>query len=128
MVLGHSRAAGAALNRDILRLRDIVRLMNQLLSPAPAKSVILEIRSSLSPNRRLPLHFEGKALSGGMSRQVHRYLAIYAFAFSALLLVCALHAPNFTVAFSAVAATFNNIGPGLDIVGPTGNYAMLHPL
>lgn len=93
-----------------------------------AKSVILEIRSSLSPNRRLPLHFEGKALSGGMSRQVHRYLAVYAFAFSALLLVCALHAPNFTVAFSAVAATFNNIGPGLDIVGPTGNYAMLHPL
>ena len=32
---------------------------------------------------------------------------------------------NATVtAFSAVAATLNNIGPGLDLVGPTHNYAM----
>jgi trk system potassium uptake protein TrkH len=34
-------------------------------------------------------------------------------------------ASNATVtAFSAVAATLNNIGPGLDLVGPTHNYAL----
>ncbi|MBP0959869.1 MAG: TrkH family potassium uptake protein, partial [Oscillospiraceae bacterium] len=31
-------------------------------------------------------------------------------------------------AFTSVAATFNNIGPGLRIVGPTGNYADFCPL
>ena len=30
--------------------------------------------------------------------------------------------------FTAVAATFNNIGPGLELVGPSGNFAMFSPL
>ena len=30
--------------------------------------------------------------------------------------------------FTAVAATFNNIGPGLSMVGPTQNYAFLSNL
>lgn len=28
----------------------------------------------------------------------------------------------FSTNFTAVMATFNNIGPGLNVVGPTGNY------
>ena len=39
------------------------------------------------------------------------------------MLISTLSTPNFTSAFSAVAATFNNIGPGLDMVGPAGSYA-----
>ncbi len=30
---------------------------------------------------------------------------------------------DFTTNFSAVAATFNNIGPGLSLVGPNSNFA-----
>ena len=30
---------------------------------------------------------------------------------------------DLTTNFTAVAATFNNIGPGLNVVGPTGNFA-----
>ena len=29
--------------------------------------------------------------------------------------------------FTAVAATFNNIGPGLGLVGPTGNFSAFSP-
>ena len=29
---------------------------------------------------------------------------------------------------TAVEATLNNIGPGLNLVGPTGNFAMFSPL
>ena len=31
---------------------------------------------------------------------------------------------NLITNFTAVAATFNNIGPGLELVGPTGNFGM----
>ena len=31
---------------------------------------------------------------------------------------------NLITNFTAVAATFNNIGPGLEMVGPTGNFGM----
>lgn len=30
--------------------------------------------------------------------------------------------------FTAVAATINNIGPGLELVGPTGNFGFFKPL
>jgi trk system potassium uptake protein TrkH len=43
--------------------------------------------------------------------------------FVIFLMITALSSPNFITAFSAVAATFNNIGPGLDMVGPMGNYS-----
>ena len=35
---------------------------------------------------------------------------------------------SITTNLSAVMACFNNIGPGLDMVGPTGNYAAFSPL
>ena len=35
---------------------------------------------------------------------------------------------DFETTFTAVAATLNNIGPGLGQVGPTGNFGILSPL
>lgn len=87
------------------------------------KTTIQEIRVNVSPNRRLPILFEGKPISALLSRQTSVYLITYAFMFVIFLMITALSAPNFLTAFSAVAATFNNIGPGLDMVGPMGNYA-----
>lgn len=33
-----------------------------------------------------------------------------------------------TTNFTAIAATLNNVGPGLGVVGPTGNYAAFSDL
>ena len=38
-----------------------------------------------------------------------------------LVLIGYIVVGNFLTAFSAVASTFNNVGPGLDSVGPHGN-------
>ena len=43
--------------------------------------------------------------------------------FVSLVLLVSIDSPDFVTAFSAVAATFNNIGPGLGMVGPTYNYS-----
>lgn len=86
------------------------------------KSSIAELRSSLNPNRRMAVTFEGKTMSPQLKNQVGNYLSIYILVFVVLLLLVSLNAPNFLTAFSAVAATFNNIGPGFDLVGPTGNF------
>ncbi len=87
------------------------------------KSAIIEIRRNVSPNRRLPLSFEGKPLSDSLIRQSSFYITTYIAVFLLLTLVTSLSSPSFVTAFSAVAATINNIGPGLDVVGPAGNYA-----
>ncbi|HHT44213.1 MAG TPA: TrkH family potassium uptake protein, partial [Fastidiosipila sp.] len=52
-----------------------------------------------------------------------RYLICYVLFFSVSMLIISFDSNSFTVAFSSVAATINNIGPGLDVVGPTGNFA-----
>ena len=87
------------------------------------KSSYQEVRQSISPNRRLPIRFEGKPLDPNLQRSVFSFLSIYAVAFFAFVLIISADTQDFSTAFSSVAATFNNIGPGLSYVGPSGNYA-----
>ena len=42
--------------------------------------------------------------------------------------IVALEGHDLVTTFTAVAATINNIGPGLSMVGPTSNYAFLSGL
>ena len=42
-----------------------------------------------------------------------------------MLVLLTLDVPDFLSAFSAVAATFNNIGPALGVVGPAHSFAEL---
>ncbi len=92
------------------------------------KSSIQEFRGSLNPNRRLPLRFEGKSTGSELKSKVFQYLAIYILLYIIFLGIVALDAPDFMTSFSAVAATFNNIGPGFGAVGPTRSYAELSDL
>lgn len=92
------------------------------------KFTFQEIRRNVSPNRRLPVTFEGKPLSANLIHQTSFYLTTYIIFFWILVVIMALSSLNFETAFSAVLATFNNIGPGLDTVGPAGNYEDLNNL
>ena len=92
------------------------------------KTGIQEIRRTISPNRHTSLKFDGKSVDSQLQRSINVYFMVYALFFTFSLLFVSIHAPNFITAFSAVAATFNNIGPGLDMVGPTSNYAGLSDL
>lgn len=51
------------------------------------------------------------------------YYMVYIILFILSLMIICIDDFGFTTAFTAVTATINNIGPGLDIVGPAGNYA-----
>ena len=51
------------------------------------------------------------------------YMVIMAFS----ILLIGLDNYSFTTNFSAVAATLNNIGPGLDLVGPVENFQLFSP-
>ena len=87
------------------------------------KTVLQDVRHAISPNRRLVVNFEGKPLSSGLQQSVTVYFSTYIVFFAFCLLTVSFDSPTFITAFSAVAATFNNIGPGMDAVGPTSNYS-----
>lgn len=87
------------------------------------KTFIQEVRRNISPNRKLPVIIDGKPVDANVRRSANNYLVVYALVFILIMLVVSIDANSFTTAFSSVAATFNNIGPGLDTVGPTMNYS-----
>jgi trk system potassium uptake protein len=87
------------------------------------KTSIQEISRAVNPNRRMAVRFEGKTVDAPVQRNVSSYFITYMLVFSFILLVTSIDSPNFITAFSAVAATFNNIGPGMGLVGPMSNYA-----
>ena len=58
--------------------------------------------------------------------QIYFVAVAFIVAFSVLLL--SLDGKDLVSTFTAVAATFNNIGPGLEAVGPTANYASFSAL
>ena len=51
------------------------------------------------------------------------YFLTYITIFAVSILLVAFDGKDFTTTVTAVIATFNNIGPGLEMVGPVGNYS-----
>lgn len=87
------------------------------------KTAVAEFKRNAHPNRVVAIKYEGKSLSKDIKHGVVNYFVIYMIIFFILLLLISMDAPDFTSAFSAIAATFNNIGPGLGTIGPAESFA-----
>lgn len=87
------------------------------------KKINSELKRLLHPRSVKAVTFEGKRLEDHTITGVMVYLAIYIICFVVLFLAVSLDAFDFETNFSAVAACFNNIGPGFNAVGPVANYA-----
>lgn len=88
-----------------------------------AKTIRKQIFVSLHPQSVKAVKMDGKVVEEEVIRGVHVYLITYVMIFAASLLLIAVDNYDMTTNFTAVSATFNNIGPGLSLVGPTCNYS-----
>ncbi|MBQ9968629.1 MAG: TrkH family potassium uptake protein [Oscillospiraceae bacterium] len=92
------------------------------------KSAAFEIRKLLHPGSVKVLTMDGKRISRETIQGVQGYMLVY-FAITVVsILLVSLDDLDTATTITAVAATLNNIGPGLNMVGPAGNYAMFSPL
>ncbi|MBB2181489.1 TrkH family potassium uptake protein [Lachnospiraceae bacterium MD1] len=69
------------------------------------------------------LKFDGNKIEHETLRSVNVFFACYMFIFAISVILVSLDNYDFTSSFTAVAATLNNIGPGLEVVGPLGNFS-----
>lgn len=86
------------------------------------KSVKDELQGIIHPKAVRHVRFENKAIDGATLRSIFMFLGAYVLVFSGSLLLLCLDKYDFTTNFTAVAATINNIGPGLSEVGPVKNF------
>lgn len=92
------------------------------------KAVLNEIHQILHPRSVKKVRLEGKAVDTVTTRSVLIYFATFFLLFSASVLIVSLDRFDGITNFTAVAATINNIGPGLGAVGPTGTFGGFNDL
>ena len=92
-----------------------------------AKSSLADMRKMLHPNAISSIRFEGKPLTERNVRGVHVFISVYLIVFVVSFLLLTLEGFDLVTTFTALAACINNIGPGLEMVGPTGNFSAFSP-
>lgn len=92
------------------------------------KSILKEIYTVLHPNASKKITLNKKTVEHEVIRQVNVYMSAYMIIFVISILIVSLNGKGLITSFTAVAATINNIGPGLDVVGPFGNFSSLSNL
>ena len=86
------------------------------------KSIKKEISTMVHPRAVKKIKMDGKEVPHDVIRATNVYVCAYLVILLLSTLIVSLDNYNFTTSFTAVVATLNNIGPGLDVVGPTGNF------
>lgn len=86
------------------------------------KSMGKEIKQYLHPRQIRKIHLDGKPVEHEVVRNVNVFMIVYILIFTFSMFILAFDGTDLITNFTAVAATFNNIGPGLEMVGPTSNF------
>ena len=89
------------------------------------KSVVKEMGSYLHPNSVKKIKLDGKPVDHEVLRSINVFFITYMIIFASSVFLVSLEGRDMVTNFTAVAATFNNIGPGLEGVGPTQNFGAL---
>ncbi|MBQ9341605.1 MAG: TrkH family potassium uptake protein [Lachnospiraceae bacterium] len=92
------------------------------------KTVKKELLSYLHPKSIKKIKMDDHPVEHEVVRSTDVYFITFVIIFTASLFIITFDQKDLVTSFTAVAATINNIGPGLELVGPTGNYAFFSPL
>ncbi len=92
------------------------------------KTMKKEIQQIIHPRSIKVIRFEGKPVEHGVLRSINTYFAAYMLIFIVSLILICLNNFDLITNFTAVAATLNNVGPGLQLVGPTGHFGDFNAL
>lgn len=92
------------------------------------KNGLLEFKRLVHPRAIVPVRFNGKAVSPEIISNVQAFFIIYILLFVFGSVVLSLIGLDFFTAAGAVATCIGNVGPGMGVVGPVGNFTDLPDL
>ncbi len=102
-----STAGGLKVSRVVMMIKMIRREFMKMIHPRSVSAV----------------RIEGKKVDDTTLNGVNVYFALYMVIYFAAFLLLCLEPFDFETNFTAVAACYNNIGPGFGAVGPMGSFA-----
>lgn len=88
------------------------------------KTIRKELHLYIHPNAVKKIKMDQKVVPHEVVRATNIFLIVYVLIFFGSVFLIAFDNFDYTTNFTAVAATLNNIGPGLELVGPTQNFSI----
>ncbi len=89
------------------------------------KKTLREIRLFMQPHAVVQIKLGRKPVLGAIESNILSFFIIFSLLFGLMTFCMAFFTPNLETAATSVIATLGNIGPGLNAVGATQNYAFL---
>ncbi len=86
------------------------------------KSVKRELHTIVHPRARMKIKMDDRMVESDTLRTVNVFMVCYLLIYGVSFLCISVDNFDITTNFTAIAATINNIGPGLGKVGPAGNF------
>ncbi|MBQ2358886.1 MAG: TrkH family potassium uptake protein, partial [Ruminococcus sp.] len=93
-----------------------------------AKELKKEVSLLIHPRNIKTIKMDGKSIDHNVTRNTSVFMVVYVAVFVGSFLLVSIEGRDMVTSFTAVAATLNNTGPGLNDVGPVGNYYAFTPL
>lgn len=88
------------------------------------KGIKKELQMMIHPKMVKKIRMDGHVISHETIRSTNAFIAVYFLIFFISLLLIGIDNYDFTTNFTGVLATFNNMGPGFELVGPTCNFSI----
>lgn len=102
-----STGGGIKVTRILIMFKNLKREFAVLIHPRSVKTI----------------RVNDKRVDEETTARVGAYIVCYLLIFAVSFIIISLDNFDFETNFTAIAATLNNIGPGLSAVGPSGNFA-----
>lgn len=90
------------------------------------KTVFLELHSYIHPKSIRKIKMDGKPVPHDIIRSLNAYFITFMLVFVVSVFALSFEGHDLVTNFTAVAATINNIGPGLALVGPVENFGFFN--
>ena len=87
------------------------------------KAIKNELHSYVHPKSVKVLKMDGETVDKATIKSTLVYLATFCAIYIISFFIVSLDGFDLETSFTSIVATFNNIGPGLSMVGPTGSFA-----
>lgn len=88
------------------------------------KSIRKETSLLIHPREIRKIRMDGHCVAHEVIRSTNVFISVYFVILFVSVLLIGVDELDFTTNFTAVAATLNNIGPGMEMVGPTRNFSI----
>lgn len=92
-----------------------------------AKNIKKELHSYIHPRSVRKLSMDDKLIAPDVIKSTTIYLSTFVFVFFVSVFIVSFENLDFGTTCTAVLATLNNIGPGMELVGPTCNFGFFTP-